>query len=313
MRGSVSPAVGGETHTKKERETRRDERMMSRSVGLVLLLWVSCVAQGWGPADARGSRVPRRGLQSRPITATTTWFTQCDNTIETRDNVTDDKGALCSRENLNYETGCCPSEFGIVGDCSRCKQDECCDTYAHCVSCCMGPTVNAQSYLEDPNAFKVLLHPETGKWSTKWEYCTGQCRVTPLGTWFENKYKTPHHFCYGLYPMPTNTEYTLPAEVKVEMGLRGESCDSVCSQKGMRCSAAHLEEINLCEVIRETQDFKCKYCKIKDSAGQLGGPAVQKLGNDGVFDGICLQEKKVHDLRCDREVTEAYNRVCPCV
>ena len=39
---------------------------------------------------------------AKPITATNTWFTDCDNTIETRDNATDTTGKLCSRDKLNY-------------------------------------------------------------------------------------------------------------------------------------------------------------------------------------------------------------------
>ena len=100
----------------------------------------------------------RSGLASKPITATTVWFTECDNTVETRDNVTDSKGILCSRDKVNYETGCCDAFNGIEHDCSRCKANECCDRYEHCVSCCMG-TDAVDTYMTEPGVFKVALHP----------------------------------------------------------------------------------------------------------------------------------------------------------
>ncbi|QDZ22481.1 hypothetical protein HOP50_07g50240 [Chloropicon primus] len=275
---------------------------MGRGLGLLLVLLLvasslSCLVSGL-----------------RPITAKTVWFTECDNTVETRDNVTDSNGVLCSREKMNYETGCCDAFGGQAGDCSRCKANECCDRYEHCVSCCMGSD-KTEGYMKNPETFKVVRHPETGRFDTKWDYCTGQCRTTPMSTIFENMYKDLFHYCYGQYPMPQQTVVQLPREVKVTLGLRGQSCKATCESSGMRCAPQYFEAINLCEIVTEHLQFKCKYCKIGRSgpAANSGGPVVQSIANAGqLFDGICYQEKKIQNFDCDTEVTEAFNRVCPC-
>lgn len=259
---------------------------------------------------------PRQAFAHRPVSAATVWFTNCDNTIETRDNVTDETGRLCSRDKLDYTSGCCERGEASLHDCSRCKSNECCETYEHCVSCCMGSS-KTEDYIRSQEVFKVPLHPESGVWDNKWDYCTGQCRTNPLGTIYEHRYKDTFKHCYSKYPIPANTFHEKPRELKVEMGLRGQSCESVCAEKGMRCAPQHFEFVNLCESIHEYTGFKCKYCKIKDNGtGNIGGPVVQYFPNNqnfGIFDGNCIQEKRLGDFSCDLTTSERYNRVCPCM
>ena len=82
------------------------------------LVLVAAAAAVLSVPGASASR-PGRALQARPISASEVWFTECDNTVETRDNVTDDTGVLCSRDKLDYETGCCDAFQGNKNDCSR--------------------------------------------------------------------------------------------------------------------------------------------------------------------------------------------------
>jgi len=248
---------------------------------------------------------------ARPVTATSTWFVDCDNTIETRDNVTDNQGRLCSRDKLNYYTGCCDAAEAHQHDCSRCKANECCDRYEHCVSCCMG-TDAVDTYMTEPGVFKVALHPETGHWENRWDYCTGQCRTTPLGTMYENSYKDDFKFCYSKFPAPELTLGKLPADLKVEMGLRGQSCTTACRAKGMTCAPEHFEKINFCEIIQEHTDFRCRFCKIK-AMQEIAGPVVQYMAGQEFFDGTCIQERQMDHFSCDQDISELYNRICPCV
>jgi len=207
-------------------------------------------------------------------------------------------------------TGCC--EEGVQYDCSRCSEEnECCDRYEHCVSCCMGKSV-VDEYMKAPDVFKVALHPETGHWEKRWDYCTGQCRITPLATIYENRYKDAFKFCYAKYPMPKNTYLQLPTGLSVEMGLRGQSCDQVCREKGKTCKEEHFSKINLCEVTQEHTGFKCRFCKMKKGPPEIGGPAVQYMAGSEYFDGTCFQEKQLYNFKCELEVVEAFNRICPC-
>ena len=70
---------------------------------------------------------PRQAFAHRPVSAATVWFTNCDNTIETRDNVTDETGRLCSRDKLDYTSGCCERGEASLHDCSRSVNSLCLD------------------------------------------------------------------------------------------------------------------------------------------------------------------------------------------
>ena len=195
----------------------------------------------------------------------------------------------------------------------RCKSNECCETYEHCVSCCLGNS-QVEDYMKSPSVYRVALHPETGSYEKRWDYCSGQCRTNPLSTISENRYKDSFHFCYSKYPLPENNYLKLPKDLKVETAMRGQDCDTACAVKGMRCAPEHFEKINLCEIIAEYTGFRCRFCKINSKGAISGGPAVQHTpGVNEMFDGNCIQNKDVRSFRCNQNVVEAYNRICPCM
>ena len=169
----------------------------------------------------------------------------------------------------------------------------------------------ANDYRLDPSVFKVALHSETGRFEDKWSYCTGQCRTNPLSTFSESRYKDSHHFCYSKYPVPENTFFPLPRELKVIMGLRGQSCDQACQDKGMKCESKHFEKVNFCEIMAEHTGFRCRFCRIGNKG--LMGPAVQYLPGVEHFDGNCHQNKQLESFSCGNSVIETFNRVCPCM
>lgn len=63
----------------------------------------------------------------------------CNNTAQGAKFVTDDRGFLCRRLDLDADTGCC-----IGGDryaCPSCNLTaQCCASYEPCVSCCLTPS-----------------------------------------------------------------------------------------------------------------------------------------------------------------------------
>ena len=168
--------------------------------------------------------------------------------------------------------------------------------------------------MKSPSVYRVALHPETGSYEKRWDYCSGQCRTNPLSTISENRYKDSFHFCYSKYPLPENNYLKLPKDLKVETAMRGQDCDTACAVKGMRCAPEHFEKINLCEIIAEYTGFRCRFCKINSKGAISGGPAVQHTpGVNEMFDGNCIQNKDVRSFRCNQNVVEAYNRICPCM
>lgn len=67
--------------------------------------------------------------------------------------VTDSNGKKCSREFFDSATGCCRN--GDAFTCEGCGEDQCCDLYETCVSCCLSPKNSPDEKYR--NAFRYLL------------------------------------------------------------------------------------------------------------------------------------------------------------
>ncbi len=80
----------------------------------------------------------------------------------------------------------------------------------------------------------------------------------------------------------------------------------------MACAPEHFEKINYCEFIQEHTDFRCRFCKIKVMQ-EIAGPVVQYMAGHEFFDGTCIQERQMNRFNCNQDISELYNRICPCV
>jgi len=112
--------------------------------------------------------------------------------IKDRSFVVDDTGVSCDWKEVNYETGCCPQTGSdSVFSCTMCT-DNCCTTYAYCVSCCLFPS-NPQ----------LVTHP-----NDKFSYCIDVCRLTSSSVVNEQKWKSGMKYCFLGTQFAQNNNYT---------------------------------------------------------------------------------------------------------
>ncbi|EFN58615.1 hypothetical protein CHLNCDRAFT_17323, partial [Chlorella variabilis] len=160
--------------------------------------------------------------------------------------IADDQGMVCSRDSLNYATGCCTG--GELHSCTSCEaKDKCCSRYEHCVSCCLRPENKPGEKMQ--SIFRGRNKPETGHWSTPFEYCQAVCRTTARSTQHENAFILDRRFCFSkvgfVPPAPA-----LPKEASLVAGAAGQSCDVACAAKQMTCRAEWFLSINDCNSLR---------------------------------------------------------------
>ena len=72
------------------------------------------------------------------------------------------------------------------------------------------------------------------------------CRTSSMSTVHGNAYITDKKYC--LSPVPIKTA-KMPADVETVKGAQGESCDTVCANKGWHCDARFISAINNCDVL----------------------------------------------------------------
>ncbi|BDA49135.1 probable UPF0454 protein C12orf49 homolog at N-terminal half [Coccomyxa sp. Obi] len=248
-----------------------------------------------------------RSLRIRDIPSS---LQSCNNTIQGRWQVADSEGMLCSRDNLNSDSGCC-----IAGDkysCATCNmQDSCCVDYEHCVSCCQDP----QHGLPDLNKiYRAPDRPETGRWASVFEYCRNKCRTSSKSTVHENAYLSTFHHCFSASGKPTTPAPPtppIPKTVTVVLGSAGQSCTEMCEGTGRRCARQHLASLNNCNVLRE--HFACE-AGCEPDTGTADAPIyVNSSAPKQQRPTICLtMDQKVNEFSC--EATSASNhRLCPCI
>lgn len=74
----------------------------------------------------------------------------CKNSIQGINLIVDERGFLCSRDDLK-STGCCniQAENTHIYYCESCdKETKCCEVFEHCVSCCLNPD-NVRQLIND--------------------------------------------------------------------------------------------------------------------------------------------------------------------
>ena len=205
----------------------------------------------------------------------------CRHTVENPTIVVDENGRMCSPFALNSSNGnCCPRVPGLdVTRCGRCSSNrgQCCDTYESCVSCCIFNLTSAPGLvaLAKDGGRDVTTPPFEGNlrgfWANRkikgrskhdfmtvrqqtdfdvdilkhrkcrssdiFDTCTCRCRVDSLALHHENSYKDAYNYCFHDVLPPT-------LEPHYVIGRVGQSCDSACSTRGLRCDEHALFRIN---------------------------------------------------------------------
>nr|CAG4648793.1 EOG090X0AGU [Polyphemus pediculus] len=137
----------------------------------------------------------------------------CRNSVQGKALIADDKGFVCSRQNM-MPNGCCkPDTEGTSHySCETCHNNGCCSIYEYCISCCLQP--DKKEVLQDvlgkaAGSLNLLLTSVTDHF----ELCLTKCRTSSQSVQHENSYRNPRaKHCYGESPPPLETEGTL--EVK---------------------------------------------------------------------------------------------------
>jgi hypothetical protein len=180
----------------------------------------------------------------------------CENTASGRWYIADDKGYVCPRDTFNYGTGCCST--GALHSCDTCgTDDQCCSQYENCVSCCLKPENEPGKHMH--SVYRGRNKPETGHWSTPFQYCQAVCRTTARSTAHENAFILDRKHCFsklGRPNVPVPPAPPLPTGVSLVTGGPGQSCDAACVGKQMACVASAFASINDCNSLRSK--FMCE-------------------------------------------------------
>ncbi|KAI3436532.1 hypothetical protein D9Q98_005949 [Chlorella vulgaris] len=180
----------------------------------------------------------------------------CSNTQSGRWFIADDRGMVCPRDSLNYGTGCCTD--GEQHACTSCQvDDKCCSQYEYCVSCCLKPENKPEQHMG--SLFRGRNKPETGLWSTPFDYCQAVCRTTARSTQHENAFILERRHCFsklGRPRVPVLPAPPLPPHITMVAGGPGQNCDVACALKQMVCRGEHFVGINDCNSLRAK--FMCE-------------------------------------------------------
>lgn len=110
----------------------------------------------------------------------------CENSVQGRDILVDDKGYVCPHDSL-MPTGCCANNSKRYV-CDSCQRNGCCAVYEHCVSCCLQPEklpVLKRIVLRTSSSFHNLFSSVTNLF----QFCLAKCRTSSLSVVHENSYR----------------------------------------------------------------------------------------------------------------------------
>ncbi|KAB0793580.1 hypothetical protein PPYR_13200 [Photinus pyralis] len=122
----------------------------------------------------------------------------CQNSVQGRTFIVDDRGFVCLRANL-LPNGCCNELLSTTVQylCDTCKPNNCCEIYENCISCCLHP--NKKEMLE--NVLKKAAEHNSmllASVSDHFELCLATCRTNSQSVQHENSYKDPKaKHCFG--------------------------------------------------------------------------------------------------------------------
>eukprot|EP00878_Enallax_costatus_P017950 GHUV01018875.1.p1 GENE.GHUV01018875.1~~GHUV01018875.1.p1 ORF type:complete len:299 (+),score=72.19 GHUV01018875.1:565-1461(+) len=226
--------------------------------------------------------------------------------------MTDDKGKICPAGDLDWTTGCCSA--GEQHSCSKCNElDSCCDSFEHCVSCCMNPKNKPEERRKE--TFKAPNNKESGFWADNFEYCLAACRTHGRSTSHENAYIGARHHCFSKLGKPMLSPPLPPGSldgVTVVLSASGASCSTMCQQQGLTCSQKHLHFLNSCDRLREVINCEAG-CEVETFTSSMPA-AVDPEAPKASRPALCLVGKNPPEAQFSCEATANYmRRLCSCV
>ncbi|KAM7359774.1 SREBP regulating gene protein [Cochliomyia hominivorax] len=123
----------------------------------------------------------------------------CQNTIQGKFLITDDRGFVCNADHM-LSNGCCNVEKPSTQyyTCETCDNSTyCCGIYEYCVSCCLHPEKRPilELALEVIKGRQAMLYAQV---NDQFELCVAKCRTNSHSVEHENRYRDiEHRFCYG--------------------------------------------------------------------------------------------------------------------
>jgi hypothetical protein len=146
----------------------------------------------------------------------------CKNSVQGKNLMSDSRGFVCFREDLNQTSGCCSlisvmtaedlvknkskkngrAKLSKRFDCNNCVQKHgCCQEYEYCISCCLKPE-NLQKYLSLYMSMpllkrKVPSNSKTYRTLDSFDYCSHVCRTSSQSVQSENSYRGMHNHCFS--------------------------------------------------------------------------------------------------------------------
>lgn len=168
----------------------------------------------------------------------------------------DSEGFVCERQYMAADTLCCNG--GAQYSCETCDlNNQCCEDYERCVSCCLTPEYRASELMLQQ--FRATGREETGHWETPFDFCKGKCRSSSRSTVHENAYLSPLHHCFstsGKPTVPSPPVPDVPHNIRVLTSKDKQSCTERCEEDSLECSEAHFPALNDCNRMRES--FACE-------------------------------------------------------
>ena len=153
-------------------------------------------------SDARPRRQPR-----------TTAAAECANTYGHAPHaVADSRGGVCAPDELDRDGCCCQSSR----PCDRCAASSCCDTYEHCVACCVSNAGAKTRKLVRKNAVHAVLKGA----KDDFELCRFRCLTNSGSTLHQNSYRSKaERHCFGTERPPLDPRMSINADIETLRSL----------------------------------------------------------------------------------------------
>lgn len=120
----------------------------------------------------------------------------CENTRQGKVFLTDDRGYVCTRSQMDLEApGCCQkTEHTTIPRyaCTFCNtSSSCCMVYEFCVSCCMDPD-------KTENVYRNVLSPQITSLTniSRFDLCKALCRTSSKSILHQHVYKSSAKHCF---------------------------------------------------------------------------------------------------------------------
>ena len=220
---------------------------------------------------------------------------RCENTKQGRSIITDDRGYLCARQDVDT-SGCCPVyQYSEQFSCQACRPDiMCCKSFEYCVSCCMSPA--------NRKALRIT--------EDEFHTCQHICRTSSRSIRGGNRYKS-HEFrhCYwNRHTERIDLDYT---DSKIVTSKEGQSCVDACNGESMTCDENYFRDMNSCDLMKD--HFPCERGCEPHPGSDHPSYTVMHAPDDVQNVGLCLISGSPEvSLACAAQFPFA-QRLCICI